>query len=99
MRDIAIEIEEYLREHHITEKTAINARDLGTLFNVKGKPLRDIINNLRQEGVPVCSSWFGYWYSTDPEDVEKTIKQLESRVTNINKAIQGLSKSTGGYMG
>lgn len=99
MKDISIEVEEYLREYHRTEKTAINARDLGTLFNVKGKPLRDIINNLRQEGIPICSSWFGYWYSIDPEDVERTVKQLESRVIHISKAIEGLNRFVGGVQG
>ena len=96
MKDIAIEIEEYLRDYHNTEYNAINARDLGTLFNVKGKPLRDVINNLRQEGKPICSSWFGYWYSTDPEDIEKTVNQLKSRIAHITRAIEGLNRYAGG---
>lgn len=92
MRDTANDIEEYLKEHHMTEKTAIKARELGELFNVKGKPLRDVINLLRQDGVPICSSWFGYWYSTKPEDIDKTVKQLESRIAHIEKAVQGLCR-------
>jgi len=96
MGTVSKEIEDYLKDYHRSEATAIKASELGTLFNVKGKPLRDEINLLRQEGSPICSSWFGYWYSTDPADVDKTIKQLESRVTHISRAINGLRMSAGG---
>ena len=92
MGGVAQDVAEYLQEYHTTEQTAIKARDLGDLFNLRGKPLRDIISVLRQNSVPICSSWFGYWYSTDPKDIEKTLHQLKSRVKNINPAIAGLDK-------
>ena len=92
MASVGSDITEYLKEFHTTEQTAIKARELGELFNVRGKPLRDIISVLRQDAVPICSSWFGYWYSTDPKDIEKTLHQLRSRVKNINRAIAGLDR-------
>lgn len=90
MMDISKGVEEYLREYHNTEDNAILAKDLGTLFNCKGKPLRDIVNLLRSNGVPICSSLYGYWYSELPSDIDRTLSQLEGRVTHISKAINGL---------
>lgn len=92
MSNVANDIAEYLQEYHQTEGTAIKARELGDLFNVRGKPLRDIINILRQEAIPICSSWYGYWYSTEQRDIDKTLHQLRSRVKNINHAIAGLDR-------
>lgn len=46
----------------------------------------------RQDGEAVCSSSYGYWYSTDPEDIEKTVRRLEGQVKNMNISIAGLKK-------
>ena len=63
------------------------------LFNLTDKQLRNVVSGLRQEGKPICSSSYGYWYSTDPEDIEKTIHRLEAQVANMNISIRGLEKA------
>ena len=92
-----MDIAEYLKEWRTSEDNAINARDLCTAFNLNSRHLRIIIGGLRKDGVPICSSSQGYWYSTDPEDIEKTIRRLEGQVINMNSVITGLTKAlTGG---
>ena len=94
MGKLGNDIAEYLKEHHSTEETAVKSRDLCLIFNLmSNRHVRIIITSLRQEGVPICSSSYGYWYSKDPADVEKTLRRLEGQVKNMNISIMGLKKA------
>lgn len=90
------DIAEYLQDYHNTEADAIKARDLCSLFNVPNREIRNIVNGLRQEGYPICSSSSGYWYSTEPADIRKTIHRLEGQVNNMLNSITGLKKALKG---
>lgn len=91
------DIAEYLKDYHSSETEAIKARELCSLFNLSNRDIRNVVNGLRQEGEPICSSSSGYWYSTEPADINKTIHRLEGQVKNMNSSIKGLKKVlTGG---
>ena len=94
--DTAHQMLEYLKDHHRAESVAIKNRELRLLFNLTDKQVRNVVSHLRQEGEPVCSSSYGYWYSTDPDDIEKTLHRLEAQVENMNISIKGLRKALGG---
>ncbi len=87
---VANDIAEHLKEYHTSESDAITARGISEIFNVKGKPLRDVIASLRERGIPICSSSSGYWYSEEEPDIRQTIHHLQGRVTHINRVIDGL---------
>ena len=93
MASVGADITEYLKDYHLSENKAIKGRELCVLFNLTDKQLRNVVSGLRQEGNPICSSSYGYWYSTDPEDIEKTIHRLEAQVANMNISIRGLEKA------
>ncbi len=92
----AYQMLEYLKDNHNTESKAVKNRDLRSLFNLTDKQVRNVVSQLRQEGEPVCSSSYGYWYSMDPDDIEKTLHRLEAQVENMNISITGLRKVLGG---
>ena len=94
MASVGADITEYLKDYHLSENKAIKGRELCVLFNLTDKQLRNVVSGLRQEGKPICSSSYGYWYSTDPEDIEKTIHRLEAQVANMNISIRGLEKAS-----
>ena len=88
---------DYLKNFHTSEPTAVKARDLRVLFKLTDKQVRNVVSGLRQKGEPICSSSCGYWYSTDPVDIEKTLRRLEGQVRNMNISITGLKQVlTGG---
>lgn len=93
MASVGADITEYLKDYHLSENKAIKGRELCVLFNLTDKQLRNVVSGLRQEGKPICSSSYGYWYSTDPEDIEKTIHRLEAQVENMNISVNGLKKA------
>lgn len=90
---ISADVAEYLKEYHSSEKTALKGRELCVLFNVTSKQVRNIVSELRQAGEPICSSNYGYWYSDDPEDLDRTIARLAAQVVNMERAIEGLRKA------
>ena len=89
----AYQMLEYLKEYHNTESNAIKNRDLRLLFNLKDRQVRLIVNQLRQDGKPICSSSTGYWYSTDPADINKTLHRIEAQAENMLISIKGLQKA------
>lgn len=93
---IAADIAEYLREYYTSENKAIKGRELCELFNLHSKQVRNIVSDLRQDGEPICSSNYGYWYSKDPDDLDRTIKRLSEQVKNMSRAIAGLQKAKEG---
>lgn len=90
---IGADIAEYLKDYHNTERTAIKGRELCSLFNLHSKQVRNIVSDLRQDGTPICSSNSGYWYSDDPEDLDRTITRLSEQVKNMSRSIDGLYKA------
>ena len=47
---------EHLERYHSGASNAATSRELECAFGVKGKELRDAVNALRREGVPIASS-------------------------------------------
>lgn len=89
----ANEVLDYLKEEHNTERTAVKSGVICELFCIHKERIRSLVNHLRCEGYPVCSSVNGYWYSEAPADIEKTLSHLEGRVSGMNRAISGLRES------
>lgn len=89
------EIGEYLKERHFGENRIITNNGLCELFNISGTYLRKVINQLRIDGVPICSNNEGYWYAGSPQEIAMTIVQLNSRITGIKNAVKGLYSSMG----
>ena len=56
----------------------------------KGTMIREMVNELRSAGVPICSDRNGYYIAKSREELDRTIVQLKSRVKKIQSAIDGL---------
>ena len=76
----------YLRTHHTGRQNAASSKTLEAVFHVKGAEIRKTVNALRCGGFPVCSDTAGYYYAT-------TVAQLNSRITKISNAKNGLLAS------
>ena len=83
-------ITDYLSKYHTDETSALKNRDLRTLFNLTERQVRRVVNELRRDGVPICSSSEGYWYSSDRADIVKTLNRMEAQKNNMELSIAGL---------
>ena len=84
---------EYLDLYHKGEANAVTSRELECAFGIKGKELRDAVNALRREGVPIASNGSGYFYAATEQEVRATIAHLTHRIGGIAAAIRGLTRS------
>lgn len=93
--------EKYMKNEHTGRDNAIKSKALEIIFHCKGIEIRQMVNELRCLGVPICSCNQGYYYSTRTADVRETIKHLEGRASKIKAAQDGMEKylaeDTDGY--
>lgn len=83
-----IQIVDYIKSHN---GLPVSSRNLSEAFGISGFEVRRRINIARSEGCPICSCNKGYYYSEDKDEIEKTVKSLNSRIGSIQRAITGLS--------
>lgn len=88
-----IELLDYLREFHSSKESAISAGELSTLFKTTKRGIRTVVTELRKNSYPICSGNEGYWYSTDPEDIQSTVSRLEAQADNMIRAVKGLKQA------
>jgi len=82
----------YLKTYHLGAERAIKSKILESLFDMKGKELRNLVNVLRRDGIPICSDGNGYFYAKDEQEIRTTIKHMKNRIAGINAAINGLQQ-------
>lgn len=82
-----------LEDHHLGERNVVSSRELESLFQIRGPDLRDIINNLRSGGIPICSNRKGYFFAETEEELDGTVRQLRSRIKKIALAERGLIRA------
>ena len=76
-------IHKYLLRHRC-EKNAVHLKELERVIQIEPRTIRRHINDLRQSGVPICSSDKGYWIGKRPSDVIRTISRLSEMTDGIN---------------
>lgn len=86
-------IAEYLEAYHKGESRSVTSRELERVFDIRGPDLRRAINRLRGSGVPICSFDFGYYYAETEQELQRTIRQLRSRIKKIAHAERGLTRA------
>lgn len=87
-----------LEQYHKGEANAVTSRELECTFQMRGSELRREINALRGDGIPICSFEGGYYYAATVEELERTIRQLRSRIKKIAFAERGLSSALPDYV-
>ncbi|MGI6402880.1 MAG: hypothetical protein ACOX0K_01380 [Oscillospiraceae bacterium] len=82
------QLAEYLHRYHLGEENAITSRALEHNLSVTGKELRDLVNALRRERVPIASDQGGYFYAKTAAEVRLTIRHMGNRISGISAAIR-----------
>lgn len=88
----------YLALYHKGEANAVTSRELEFSFRMRGSELRREINALRGDSIPICSFEGSYYYAATAEELERTIRQLRSRIKKIAFAERGLSSALPDYV-
>lgn len=71
----------------------ITSSDITKLTNINGSTIRKLVNEARSNFVPIASDKRGYFVAENPEELNHTIAQLNSRIHKMIKAREGLKKA------
>lgn len=65
---------------YIQNREFVKVKELNQYFQMGDeRNVRRIVEKLREQGEPICRSNQGYYYSTDPTEIQRTISQLLSQ--------------------
>lgn len=69
---------------YIKNNKTVTVGELTRYFNYSdNRQLRKAVESLRIKGEPICNSTKGYYYSENPEDVEKTINSFLKQANGL----------------
>lgn len=85
--------ERFMCDKHIGRKNAITSKEIENIFQCKGTDVRRIVNELRSNGVPICSSTTGYFYAETKSEIKYTLAHIDSRIKKIEKAKEGIEEA------
>lgn len=87
----------YIKKYHQGREKAVSSAYLQKKFSISSRTVRKIVNQLRNDGNPICSDENGYYYAIDKDEVLNSVYQMNSRIKEIAKAKNGLVKSLGKF--
>jgi hypothetical protein len=76
-----------------TKKAPIFGAELARMYKISGQQVRELVNELRRDSKPVCSSNRGYWRAQTIEERDQTVRELEGRLQSLQLAVDGLKRA------
>jgi len=87
----------YMKQYHTGKEKAVSSMCLQSRFLISGRTVRKFVNQLRNDGKPICSDENGYYYAIDKKELLNSIYQMASRIREIAKAKNGLAKALNSF--
>ena len=84
IKNILLDVIPFGKENEITSS------EISRRTGLKGVEIRKYVNTLRSNGYPVCSDSKGYYLATEASDIDSTISNLNSRISHMIVAREGL---------
>ena len=86
-------LKKYIGKSNAKSGTTIcSSYTMHTKHKLNGVRLRKIINHLRNQGEPICSSSKGYYYPGNKKELLDTIKSISQRIDSQLQVINQLKK-------
>lgn len=75
------------------KENRISTAMLKSITHLDPAVIRREINKARSDGEPICSDGDGYYYAETPNELNHTIKRMNSRIHKQIRAREGLKKA------
>lgn len=73
----------------VGEDNAITAKSLARLLGWNERDITNTVNALRKKGEFICSNTqSGFWLPADDEDIKGFVRQMRSRIVDMEKAMK-----------
>ena len=70
------------------KENAVKCSELAKIFECNEREITKAINSLRKNNVLICSDSEGFYKPRDDEDIKSFVRQMNHRVTEIQKAVK-----------
>ena len=77
---------------HVKQDKPIKSIEIQRTYDIKGAEVRQIIHQLRLEGIPICSGPDGYYYPRDRIEATHTINHLRSRAISLFDIVKAMEE-------
>lgn len=71
----------------------VKSKRIEEVLGISGSEVRNYVNHLRQQGMPIVSGAKGYKYTTDPAEIDECLMHMYSRARSIKEAALGLQQA------
>ena len=71
----------------------ITSKEIKKLTNIPESTVRHIVNVSRANFIPIASDAKGYFIAENPDELDHTIAQINSRIHKMIQAREGLKKA------
>ncbi len=80
----------YLKGEHNGKDKAVHSRELERLFSIDSRSLQRVVQYLRKQGHPICSSEAGYFYAETQQEIIETVRRMNALMRSISKTCNSL---------
>ena len=84
---------EVLKLIPVGNESRITSAEICMRLGITGAEVRNAIHKLRLANNPIGSDTNGYWIATEPDELNRTISSLNSRISQMIAVRESLKKS------
>ena len=74
-----------LKEYHTGMEQSITGKELELKLGIQQGTVQKLVRQLREDGVPICSSSCGYFYAETRQELTETAARFNRQITTMMK--------------
>ena len=86
-------LKNYLQAVCVGRTHRMTSQELEHELGLSGTQLRELVNQLRKDRIPIASDRYGYFYASTAGEVYETIRFLQRIDAGLQATIRGLEES------
>ena len=83
-----------LKQYHTGMDQSITGKELELKLGIRKDTVQKLVRQLREDGVPICSSADGYFYAETRQELTETAARFNKQITTMMKTQKRLLDTT-----
>lgn len=87
-------LSETLKKYHTGMEKSITGRELELKLGISKDTIQNLVRQLREDGVPICSSSYGYFYAETRQELTDTAARFNKCISTMMQTQRKLLDTT-----
>lgn len=83
-----------LKKYHTGMEQSITGKELERALGIKKDTIQKLVRQLREDGVPICSSSYGYFYAETRQELTETAARFNKCISTMMQTQRKLLNTT-----